>query len=134
VSTLGRAAGPVVLCVVLAGALVVGSGIFDAPSPSAPARVAALERDVKCPDCLDLSVAQSNTEPSIALRHEIAASVQAGQTDSQILAAITRRYGNSILLLPPPGGLDDLLWVVPTALALGAVALGARAVVRRGST
>jgi cytochrome c-type biogenesis protein CcmH/formate-dependent nitrite reductase complex subunit NrfF len=119
------------VCAVLAVTLLVGSGAFDSSHASAAARVAALERDVRCPDCLDLSIAQSSTEPSIALRHEIVASVRAGQSDREILATITQRYGTSILLEPPPGGLDTVLWVVPTALAVGAGALLARALLRR---
>jgi cytochrome c-type biogenesis protein CcmH/NrfF len=129
-----RAAGPVVVCCVLLVTLLVGSGVFDASRASAAARVSALERDVRCPDCLDLSVAQSGTEPSIALRREIVASVRAGQSDNEILAAITRRYGTSILLLPPPGGIDTVLWAVPTALAVGGVALLARALLTRRRT
>ncbi|HUD69089.1 MAG TPA: cytochrome c-type biogenesis protein CcmH [Acidimicrobiales bacterium] len=130
-STTRRAAGPVVLCAVLAVTLLVGAGTFDASHASAAVRVAALERDVRCPDCLDLSVAQSSTEPSMALRREIVASVRAGQSDTEILATITHRYGTSILLLPPPGGLDTVLWAVPTALAVGAGAWLARALLRR---
>ena len=126
-----RAVGPILLCFVLAAALLVGSGAFDASHRSDAARVSALERDVRCPGCLDLSVAQSDSVPSVALRSEIIASVRAGESDSAILATITRRYGTSILLLPPPGGIDALLWVVPTALAAAACALCARALVSR---
>jgi len=131
VSTTRRAAGPIFVCAVLFVTLLVGSGAFDTSHASAAARVAALERDVRCPDCLDLSIAQSSTEPSIALRREIVASVREGQSDREILATITQRYGTSILLLPPPGGLDTVLWVVPTALAVGAGALLARTLLGR---
>ena len=126
-----RLAGPVVLCCVLAVTLVIGSGAFDPSHASAPTRVAALERDVRCPGCVDLSVAQSNSAPSIALRNEIVASVLAGQSDRQILATITHRYGVSILLVPPPGGIDSVLWAVPAALAVGAVVLLGRALLTR---
>lgn len=123
--------GPVTLCLVLCVTLVIGSGAFDSTSSGAAARITALERDVRCPDCITLSVAQSNTEPSIALRDEIVNSVRAGKSDDQILATITRRYGTSILLLPPPGGIDNLLWIVPTALALGAGVLATRILITR---
>ena len=130
-SSARRRAGPIALCAVLFVALLIGSGAVDAPHASAAARVSALERDVKCPGCIDLSVAQSSSAPSIAVRNEIVASVRAGETDSQILAAITRHYGTSILLLPPPGGIDNVLWAVPTALAVGACALFARSLLTR---
>jgi cytochrome c-type biogenesis protein CcmH/NrfF len=134
-SALRRAAGPVALCCLLIVALVVGSGALDAnrtsAAPRLATRIAALERDVKCPGCIDLSVAQSTSATSIAVRNEIIASVHAGQTDSQILATITQRYGTAILLLPPPGGIDTVLWAVPTALAVVAGALLGRALLRR---
>jgi cytochrome c-type biogenesis protein CcmH/NrfF len=129
-----RIVGPVVVCCVLAVTLLVGSGVFDASHASAASRVTALERDVRCPDCLDLSIAQSSTGPSIALRREIVAAVRAGETDSEILGVITRRYGTSILLLPPPGGIDNVLWAVPTALAVTACTLLARTLLRRRGT
>lgn len=126
--------GPIALCCVLAVTLLVGSGVLDPSHASASARITALERDVRCPDCLDLSIAQSGTGPSIALRREIVESVRAGQNNSEILATITRRYGTSILLLPPPGGIDNVLWAVPTALAVLACALLARALLRHRDT
>jgi cytochrome c-type biogenesis protein CcmH/NrfF len=116
---------------VVAFTLLIGSGAFDPSRASAPARVAALERDVRCPGCVDLSVAQSNSAPSIALRNEIVASVRAGKSDSQILTSITDRYGTSILLIPPPGGIDSVLWAVPVGLAVGAGVLLGRALLTR---
>lgn len=130
-SGLRRVVGPLALCGLLAAALVIGSGVLDATRTDTAARIASLESGVRCPGCIDLSVAQSNASTSVAVRNEIVASVRAGQTDHQILAALTARYGTSILLLPPPGGIDAVLWVVPTALAVGAGAVLARALVSR---
>lgn len=129
-SATSRLVGPVALCCVLAAALLIGSGALDSHRGDAAARVAALERDVRSPGNIDLSVAQSNSAPSIALRNEIVDSVRAGQSDAHILSAITRQYGTSILLLPPPGGIVTVLWAVPTALAVGAGAFLARALLR----
>ena len=130
-STARRLAGPAVLAAVLAVALLVGSGLFDAPAPAAATRVASLERLVRCPSCLDLSVAQSNSPSSIEVRHEITAKVRAGESDAAILGALTARYGTSILLEPPGGGLDTVLWAVPLAILVGATTLGAVVVARR---
>lgn len=110
-SSTRRRLGPVALCAVLGVALLVGSGALDAQHAGASARIAALERDVRCPgsECGDLSVAQSEAPSSIALRNEIAADVRGGQSDRDILATIVARYGTGILLSPPAGGLDTLL-------------------------
>ena len=130
-SAVRRAGGPIALVVVLGLTLLVGSGVFDTPAPAAMTRVAALERIVKCPSCQDLSVAQSNAPSSVAVRREIVAQVTAGASDDAILNGLVARFGPSILLVPPAGGIDDVLWIVPVALACAAVAGGAVVVVRR---
>jgi cytochrome c-type biogenesis protein CcmH len=132
--TVRQLAGPVSLAIVLLVALLVGSGAFDKPAPAAATRIASLERQVRCPSCQDLSVAQSISDSSIAVRNEIARSVAAGQSDAVILHALVARFGPSILLEPPPGGLDTLLWVVPLALGAGALVVGVAVVLRRRAT
>jgi len=126
-----RVAGPVLLGIVLGAALLVGSGAFDAPAPAAQTRISALERLVRCPSCTDLSVAQSNAPSSIAVRDEIVAAVRSGRSDAAIIAAIEARYGASILLVPPAGGPDAVLWAGPVALAVAVAACGAVVVARR---
>ena len=95
---------------------------------SATQRVAHLETLVKCPSCQDLSVAQSTSSSSLAVRHEIATMVQKGRSDTQILTAIEAAYGPSILLSPSTSGLGVLLWLGPCALFAG---LGATVVILR---
>jgi cytochrome c-type biogenesis protein CcmH len=101
--------------------VVVGLVVVSSPSKNTPAtRAAHLETLVKCPSCEDLSVAQSNATASIALRHEIVADVQRGESDTQILTSIEAVYGPTILLSPSVGGLGILLWFVPV---VGLIAL-----------
>jgi cytochrome c-type biogenesis protein CcmH len=116
-----RAAGPLLLLVVLGAALLIGSGVFDTPGPAAATRIAGLERLVRCPTCQDLSLAQATDSATIALRRQIAAEVHRGESNTAILNALIARYGTSILLEPPAGGLDDVLWIVPVVLAIGAL-------------
>jgi cytochrome c-type biogenesis protein CcmH len=129
-----RRLGPLALAVVLAVALLVGSGAFDTPAPAAATRIASLERVVRSPNSPDLSVAQSNDPSSIAIRHEIVGAVEAGEGDQAILNGLTAKFGTSILLVPPAGGLDSILWLVPLALGVGAVAGGVVAIARRRRT
>jgi cytochrome c-type biogenesis protein CcmH/NrfF len=131
---IARAAGPIALLVVVGIALLAGSGAFDSThanaSSSASTRITSIERDVKAPGTVNLPIADSSAPAAIALRNEIVSSVRNGETDSQILHAITTRWGTQILLLPPPGLLSTLLWVVPTALAIAAGVGGVLALVR----
>ena len=107
--------------VVLAVALVVGSGAFDNSPPSAAQRAAAIEANVRCPSCTDLSVAESNATTAIAVRHQVESMVAAGRSTADIDQALVAEYGQTILLVPPDAGGVPLIWIIP--LVLGAAAL-----------
>jgi len=107
--------------VVLAVALVIGSGAIDNSPPTAAQRAAAIEADVRCPSCTDLSVAESNATTAIAVRHQIESMVTAGRSTADIDQALVAEYGQTILLVPPDAGGVPLIWIVP--VVLGAAAL-----------
>lgn len=113
--------------VVLAVALVIGSGAFDTGSPTVTQRAAAIEATVRCPSCTDLSVAQSNATTAIAVRHQIESMVAAGRSPSDIDQVLVAEYGQTILLVPPDAGGVPLIWILP--LLLGAAALAGVGVV-----
>jgi cytochrome c-type biogenesis protein CcmH len=120
------------LLVVLAAALAIGAGRGSGPSTNAQ-RAAALETQIRCPSCQAVSVADSNASSAVAVRHQISQMVAAGDTDSQIEAALVARYGRGILLSPPVSGWSALVWVIP--VVAGVTALAALGVVfwRRGN-
>ena len=103
-----------VWCVALVAVAAIAVALNPHPSTQS-ARIAHLETLVRCPACHDLSVAESNATSAVAVRHEIAAKVKAGQSDNEILTSLESTYGTSILLSPPTSGLGVLLWVVPLA-------------------
>jgi cytochrome c-type biogenesis protein CcmH len=116
----------------LALVAVVALTLVSAPATGgAQARIDHLETLVKCPACEDLSVAQSNATSAIAVRHEIAQRVKAGQSDNQILTSLESVYGTSILLSPPTSGLGTLLWIVPILVVAAMVVAGVRLARRR---
>jgi cytochrome c-type biogenesis protein CcmH len=115
--------GVAFLLVVLAVALAIGSGVGTSSPPTAAQRVAALEADLRCPSCEDLSVAQSTTSSALAVRKEVSQLVAAGASDQQIDQRLVAQYGPSILLRPPTSGLSALVWILPAVA--GALALGA---------
>jgi cytochrome c-type biogenesis protein CcmH len=117
--------GLTVLLVVLAVALAVGGGLGSSPHRTAAQRAAALDGDLRCPSCDDLSVAQSSASAAVAVRHEVLHLAREGRTDQQIDDALVAQYGPSILLRPPDRGLAGLVWIIPVvAGALAVAALG----------
>jgi cytochrome c-type biogenesis protein CcmH/NrfF len=107
--------------VVLAVALVVGSGVFSAKPQTAAQRAAAIESVVRCPSCIDVTVAESTETTALAVRHEIERQVARGISTAQIERTLVSQYGQTILLVPPDSGGISLIWIVPTVLAIGAV-------------
>ncbi|HXR53871.1 MAG TPA: cytochrome c-type biogenesis protein CcmH [Acidimicrobiales bacterium] len=117
-------ASAIALVVVAAVALAIGSGVGRTAPPTLAQRAASLESEIKCPQCEDLSVAQSNASSAIAVRHQIDQMLVAGATDAEIKQSLVARYTLSILLVPPASGLGALVWFLPlvaVVLALGAL-------------
>ena len=109
--------------VVLAVALLVGSGVFSSTPATTAQRAAAIEADVRCPSCTDVSVAQSNETTALAVRHEILGMVKQGQSAADIDQTLVAEYGPTILLVPPaPGGIA-LIWILPIVLGAAAVVI-----------
>jgi cytochrome c-type biogenesis protein CcmH len=131
--TLTRVAGPIALVVVIAVALTIGSGVLHRSPASAAERIAALETQVKCPSCEDLSVAVSNAPSAVAVRHQISAFVHEGRSDQEITDYLVAKFGPTILLRPPTSGLTLVLWVVPVVLGVGALVGLGRFALRRGA-
>src|SRR5262245_11523489 len=71
-------------------------------------RTASLARELRCPDCEGLSVADSQTSSAHAIRRDLHARVAAGESDAAIRRVYVDRYGESILLDPERNGLGVL--------------------------
>jgi len=107
----------VLVAVVAVVALAVGS--VHSRGPTAATRIARLDSLIKCPSCVDLSIAQSDAPIAVALRADVAAWVHEGLSDSTIERLVVTRFGPQVLLVPTGSGADVLLWVVPILLVGG---------------
>ena len=110
----------VVMGLVLVVALAVG-GRGDGNGTEAE-RVASISREVRCPTCAGLSVAESDAKAAQAVRDEIRERVHRGESDGEIRAYLAGRYGRDILLKPKASGVDALVWALPAAAAVCGVA------------
>jgi len=104
--------------VILCGALFIGSGVLDETPMTNSQRATVLENQLKCPACQDLSVAQSSSASSRAVRAQIKVDIARGMSDSEIIDQLTARYGNAVLLTPPAGGISNILWAVPVGIVV----------------
>jgi cytochrome c-type biogenesis protein CcmH len=107
-----------------------GSALLDPPRE---ARVQALGKQLRCPMCQGLSIADSNSSAARAQMDKVRELVAAGKTDQEIRDYFTSRYGEWALLDPPASGMNILVWVLPLALLIGGGLAIARAMRRPAS-
>ncbi len=129
-----RGRGPVVaivvaLVVVVAALVVVAARGSDGP-PTLQERVHQIAEGLRCPVCQNLSVADSPSDLAQQMRDDIELRLRRGQTERQIDAFFTAKYGRWILLSPEAGGIGLFAWFAPV-LAVAAGAGLAWTIVRR---
>jgi cytochrome c-type biogenesis protein CcmH len=111
----------VLLAAVLIGALIIGTTRQRHPH-DLESRVRHIAAQVKCPTCEGLSAAESDAASSTAIRDEVRRRLQQGENERQIKAFLVSRYGHDILLKPPSTGLSSLVWFLPVAAFICALA------------
>lgn len=108
----------VLLAVVACGAVLVA--VVNQPSAASPAaRIASLERQVRCLSCGELDVAQSKSAEAYSMAAFIRHEVAAGASNQQILDQLVATYGDAVLMAPPANGLGLYLWLLPAAVGAG---------------
>lgn len=104
--------------------LVVGALAIAATGDRAPAtteaRVRSIAKEVRCPTCEGLSVAESDASASRSIRDEIRRRVEAGESGGEIRAYLVSRFGKDILLKPESSGAGAVVWALPVAALVAA--------------
>ncbi len=103
------------MVVAVVALVALGIGSVHPQQVNSSARIAHLDSVIKCPSCVDLSLAQSDAPIAVGLRSEVAAWVHEGLSDRRIEQLVVARFGAQALLVPSGSGADVLLWVVPVA-------------------
>ena len=86
-------------------------------------RIDAITKRVACPTCDGESVFVSRASAAEAIRKQVAREVAAGEkSDTEIIGSIAQSFNAQILLVPRATGLDSLVWVLPIAVLVCAVA------------
>jgi len=89
--------------------------------PVDPDRFYQLTSQLRCLQCQNESLADSNADLAIDLKNEIRARMAAGESDEQIKTFLVDRYGNFVIYRPPFNARTLLLWLGPLLLAAGGI-------------
>jgi len=108
------------LLVVVIGALVYG--VTDRDSSSPADRASRLGDSIMCPACSGETVTNSQAPVAKAIRQQIALMIDEGRSDDEIRDRLVAGYGERIVLNPPRSGLAGLVWVLPVAALVVALA------------
>ena len=121
----GRAASRllVVLAAVLlalpyAGAIDTGPAFDD---PELQARYERIISEVRCLQCQNESIRDSNAFLAADLRREIRRMLGEGSTDEEIFDFLVQRYGECVLYRPRMSGKTLLLWAAPLVLIVAGI-------------
>jgi cytochrome c-type biogenesis protein CcmH len=102
-------------CASLAGAQ---EGFDD---PVLNERYRALTREIRCPKCLNESIAESDAPVAADLRREVRRLIGEGASDDEIKTFLSSRYGEFVLYRPRVTPTTLAIWAAPfLLLALGA--------------
>lgn len=88
------------------------------PEPEVAQRLQSLAGQLRCPVCVNQSVAESDAALAAQWRTEIRRRLAAGESDAQILQFFASQYGEHVLYRPPLGSRTWVLWYGPPLFLL----------------
>ena len=94
--------------------------------PELQARYEAIIDEVRCVQCQNLTIRDSNALIAMDLRREIRRLMGEGMTDAEVYDFLVARYGEFVLYRPRMSGISLVLWIAPAVFLL----FGAIVVVR----
>ena len=118
---------PLVAIVVLAAVWLGGLSAAQAQElahadPEQNARYQEIIREVRCPKCLNESIADSDAPIATDLKREIRKRIEAGASDEDVVEFLVTRYGDFVLYRPRVTPTTWPLWAGPFVfLAVGAL-------------
>jgi len=95
------------------------------------ARYERITRELRCLQCQNETIADSNAPLAADLRRKVREMMQAGRTDAEIRQFMLDRYGDFVLYRPRMSAANFLLWAAPVLLLAIGSAIALRFIQRR---
>ncbi len=110
------------LCVLALPGAWAGEASPLAADPALEARVMAVSSELRCLVCQNQTIADSHAGLAIDLREQVRQRLARGESETQVIAFMTQRYGDFVLYRPPVQPSTWLLWFWPALLLFAALA------------
>lgn len=107
----------IALCLLLCScALLAGQEILPFEDDAKRQLYQELVQQLRCPQCQNQNIADSNAVVSIDMRNKTYELVQQGHSKQEVIDFMVDRYGNFVHYSPPLNPLTLLLWVLPVLM------------------
>ena len=94
---------------------------FQFNSEETQQRAISLAKTLRCPQCQNQNLVESNADVAAELRLEVYTMVNQGKSNDEIIQIMTQRFGDFVRYDPPFTSNTFLLWLIP--LVAGIIAL-----------
>lgn len=105
--------------------------LFEFESPDQQQRAIALAKTLRCPQCQNQNLIESNSPIAKDLRLVVFNMVKAGKSNHEITQYMTERFGEFVLYKPAMSVSNLLLWLLPSLLFLLFIHLSVKSVRKR---
>ncbi|HHF2974552.1 TPA: heme lyase NrfEFG subunit NrfF [Vibrio diabolicus] len=92
--------------------------LFEFHSVELQQRANALAKALRCPQCQNQNLVESNAQAAKDLRLKVYSMVNEGSTDQEVKDYLVQRYGNIVLYQPPFNYSTGALWIFPLLLLI----------------
>jgi cytochrome c-type biogenesis protein CcmH len=99
--------------------------------PALEARARELSEGLRCLVCRNENIDESNADLARDLRLAVRERLVAGDSDEEVTAYLTDRYGEYVLLRPRADGANLVLWLAGPTMLLGGICIALVALGRR---
>ncbi|MCG9641936.1 heme lyase NrfEFG subunit NrfF [Vibrio sp. Isolate34] len=106
--------------------------LFEFESPDQQQRAISLAKTLRCPQCQNQNLIESNSPIAKDLRLVVFNMVKDGKSNNEITQYMTERFGEFVLYKPAMSASNLLLWLLPSLLFLLFIYLSVKSV-RKGS-
>ncbi|TKG05495.1 heme lyase NrfEFG subunit NrfF [Vibrio sp. F13] len=102
--------------------------LFEFENPEQQQRAISLAKTLRCPQCQNQNLIESNSPIAKDLRLVVFNMVKAGKSNSEITQYMTERFGEFVLYKPAMTASNLLLWLLPSLLLLLFIYLSVKSV------
>ncbi|AKD38017.1 protein CcmH [Pasteurella multocida subsp. multocida OH4807] len=78
----------------------------------------ALTQELRCPQCQNNNIADSNATIAVDMRHKVLELLQDGYSKQEVVKYMVDRYGHFVTYDPPLTAATLALWVIPAVFAV----------------